>query len=196
MIDHVLRRFREWEPLGTKAADDGSRLLAHTPRDYPEAYLHSFFAPVPEAARQSYGLVVPQQLQQFYRECNGLSIFADSLSLWGIRAHYNRGLSAQFQPYDLATHHSECIRSFHRVSAAKPDNRIFFGGYGEDGSSVFVTLGTPHIFRVLRGSSQVVNSWPDLATFLTAEYDRIDRLFDRKGYLLNEDTPTSPRQAA
>ena len=195
MIEHIVQRFHEWDHLGTKLADDGSCLFAHAPRDYPQAYLHSFFAPLPETAWQTYGLSLPGQLQQLYRECNGLSIFAGSISLYGIRAHYARDLSAQFQPFDLATHHSECIHSFHRGSPAESDEGIFFGGYVEDGSDVFTTPYSPQVHRVLRHSSRIVTSWPDLATFLATEYDRIDRLFTRSGYLASENTPTTPQAA-
>jgi hypothetical protein len=196
VIEHILQRFHEWDHLGTKVAADGSRLVAHIPRDYPQAYLHSFFAPLPQSAWQSCGLSLPGQLQQLYGECNGLSIFAGSLSLYGIRAHYRRDLSAQFQPFDLATHHSECIHSFHRGSPADSEDGIFFGDYVEDGSHLFTTFYAPQVHRVLRHSSRVGNSWPDLATFLATEFDRIDRLFSREGYLIDEDTPTAPQQTA
>lgn len=194
VIEHILQRFREWNHLGTKLADDGSLLIAHTPRDYPQAYLHSFFAPVPESAWQTYGLSLPGQLQQLYRECNGISIFAGSISLYGIRAHYERDLSAQFQPFDLATHHSECIHSFRGSSSTDCDDAIFFGSYVEDGSHVFTTPYAPQVHRVLSRSFRVVNTWADLATFLATEYDRIDRLFSRTGYLTVKDTPTTPQK--
>jgi len=179
-----------------KIADDGSRLIAHTPRDYPHAYLHSFFAPAPDSAWERYDLMVPAHLQQLYRECNGLSIFTDSLSLWGLREHHERDMSAQFQPFDLATHHSECVNSFHPRALPGHKNRVFFAGYGEDGSSVFSIPTGPQVFRVLRGSSEVVDSWSDLTAFLTTEYDRIDRLFSRSGYPIDEDMPTTPPKAA
>jgi hypothetical protein len=196
MIEHILQRFREWEHLGVKVSGDGSRLVAHTPRDYPEAYLHSFFAPQSESAWKTYGVRLPGQLRQLYRECNGFSIFANSLSLYGIRTHYARDDSARFQPFDLATHHSECIHSFHRGSAAETDEGIFFGSYSEDGSHVFTTPYSPQVHRVLRGSTRIVNSWPDLVSFLTTEYDRIDHLFTRVGYPLCADTITTPPPSA
>jgi hypothetical protein len=177
-------------------AADGSRLIAHTPRDYPQAYLHSFYAPASESKWRAYGLPLPGQLQQLYGECNGLWIFAGSLSLYGIRAHYNRDDSAQFQPFDLAAHHSECLHSFQRSSPANTDGTVFFGGYRQDGSSVFTTPFAPQVHRVLPASSRVVNTWPDLATFLATEYDRLDRLFSRTGYLTTKGTPTTPPDQA
>ena len=58
-----------------------------------------------------------------------------------------------------------------------------------------MTPDDPQVHRVLRRSARVVNSWPDLATFLATEYDRLDRLFSRAGYLLDPNTPTTPQRA-
>lgn len=192
MIQHILQRFGEWEHLGTRDDSSGSRLIAHTPRDYPEAYLHAFFAPITAAAWDTYGLPLPGQLQVLYRECNGLSLFAGSLSIYGIRAHYHRDLSAQFQPFDLASHHSECIRSFHPNAEQQFEEPIFFGSYSRDGSHVLTTPYSPKVFRLLRGNRVPVNSWPDLQTFLMAEYDRLDGHFTRSGYLRDKQLATTP----
>jgi hypothetical protein len=192
MLEHIVKRFKEWEHLGTKVAKDGSRLIVHTPRDYPEAYLHRFFGPVSESAWTSYGLKIPGQLQALYRECNGFSIFGGTLEVYGIRAHFKRDDSAQFQPFDLASHHAECIHVHHRGSAAELEEGIFFGSYDYDGSHFFATPFSPEVHRVLRGGKTVVNTWPDLKTFLTSEYDRIDPLFSREGYLIDEDLDTTP----
>ncbi|NBV24712.1 MAG: hypothetical protein EBS05_22685 [Proteobacteria bacterium] len=192
MIEHVLQRLQEWEHLGTRTADNGSRLVAHTPRDFPEAYLHAYFAPVSEDRWKACKLVLPAPLQQLYRECNGLYLFAGSLALYGIRAHYKRDDSAQFQPFDLFTHHEEDLLNYRK---GLPAGAIFFGSYVKEGSPIYMTPDDPQVHRVLRRSARVVNSWPDLATFLATEYDRLDRLFSRAGYLLDPKTPTTPQRA-
>lgn len=195
MISHVLERFAEWENLGTKESDTGSRLIAHIPRDFPQAYLHRFFAPVPESAWLAYGPGLTGQLHELYSSCNGLSLFG-SLSVWGLRGHYVRDLSAQFQPFDLATHHSECTRIFHRLQDDQEDDRVFFGSYSEDGSAVFTRQASLEIYRVPRGSHKFTNRWPDLNTFLHSEYDRLDTLFTRAGYRADESASTLPEHAA
>ncbi len=45
MIKEILERMTEWERLGSKESQDGSKIIGRIPRDYPEAYLHGFFAP-------------------------------------------------------------------------------------------------------------------------------------------------------
>jgi hypothetical protein len=196
MIGRVLERFGEWEHLGTKQAESGSRLIAHTPRDFPQAYLHRFFAPAPETAWQAYGVPPVAQLRALYSACNGLSLFVGSLSLWGLRAHYARDASAQFQPFDLATHHSECASYLPRLSDGQLHDAVFFGGYSEDGSAVMARPSTLEICRVLPDSGRIANRWTDLRTFLESEYDRLDRLFTREGYLVNVNASTLPESSS
>ncbi len=196
MISHLLKRLAEWEHLGTKEVETGSRLVALTPRDFPQAYLHSFFAPAPGSAWPAYGPGLTGQLRDLYSSCNGLCLFSGSLSLWGLRSQYVRDLCAQFQPFDLATHHSECIRVFHRLPDHQEDDRVFFGGYSEDGSAVFTQPTSLEIYRVQRHSHQFTNRWPDLPSFLRSEYDRLDMLFTRSGYLADESASTLPQHVA
>ena len=192
MIEHVLGRFREWEHLGTKQAESGSRLIAHTPRDFPQAYLHRYFAPVAESDWLAYGIPPVAELRALYSSCNGLSLFAGSLSIWGLRAHYQRDASAQFQPFDLASQHDGFIGALHPSTVSVLDDAIFFGGYSEDGSAIMARTSSPEICRLERGSHRVANRWPDLRTFLRSEYDRLDILFTREGYLADEDVSTLP----
>ena len=192
MLQQLPQRFGEWERLGAQVDSSGSRIIAHTPRDYPEAYLHGFFAPVSAARWKAYGLALPGQLQALYRECNGLRIFADAISIYGIREHYERDFSAQFQPFDLATHHAECIRSFHPGADEQFVEPVFFGSYSRDGSHVLTTPYSPKVYRLLRGSTRSVSEWPDLQAFLNTEYDRLDGLFTRSGYLRDKTLATTP----
>lgn len=191
-ISHVLERLAEWEHLGTRESEAGSRLVALTPRNFPQAYLHSFFSPAPGSAWSAYGASLTGQLRDLYSSCNGLCLFAGSLSLWGLRNHHGRDPSAQFQPFDLVTHQGECTRVFHRLPDHQVDDRVFFGGYSEDGSAVFTRPTSLEVYRVPRHSHQFTNRWPDLPTFLHSEYDRIDALFTRAGYLADESASTLP----
>lgn len=191
-ISHILKRLAEWEHLGTRETDAGSRLIAHIPRDFPQAYLHRFLAPVPESAWLVDSPGLTGQLRDLYSICNGLSLFAGSLSLWWLRSHYTRDLPAQFQPFHLATHHRECIQTFHRLQEHQEEDRVFFGSYAEDGSAIFTRPSSLEIHRVARHSPQPANSWRDLQTFLTSEYDRLDNLFTRAGYQADESASTLP----
>ncbi|MCW5552991.1 MAG: SMI1/KNR4 family protein [Verrucomicrobiae bacterium] len=191
MLEAVIQRMDEWRRLGLKEAPDGSRIIAHTPRDFPEAYLHRFFAPRPMKEWETYGLKLLPQIRELYSECNGLSIFGGALEIYGIRAHYRRDDSAQFQPYDLLLQDEEHRCSWHPLVKRSPERRVFFGSFS-DGSGIYVEAQNPAVRRVLRGASNPVNEWPDVRSFLEAEFDRMSKLFTPSGYLLQKDLSTAP----
>ena len=192
MIEDILKRMTGWERLGTKESQDGSKIIGHIPRDYPEAYLHGFFAPKNDEEWRSYGMKLPEDLTLFYRKCNGLRIFLDSISIYGIRSNYNRDSSAQFQPFDLKSHNKEHRNVWHPFPEEVEDLRVFFGSYTWDGSGIYMRTNAPEVYRVLRGDSNPVNSWSNLGSFLIKEYERLDALYDLNGYRIDKNRPTIP----
>jgi hypothetical protein len=191
MLASLLKRIEAWTKLGCKESADGSRLVGHTPRDFPEAYLHRFFAPRSRTEWQAYGVNLPKSLQELYSECNGFSLFHGALETYGIRAHYKRYISAQFQPFDLITHDREHRNIWHPLPKQSPDQRVFFGGYG-DGSGIFVVGESPSVYRVVRNKSAPSNEWTSIQNFLKSEFDRINKLFTPEGYLLRTNLRTAP----
>jgi hypothetical protein len=195
----MLTRLREslglWSHLGTRESADGSQLIGHTPRDFPEAYLHRYFAALPASAWAGFPILLPAHLQDFYRACNGLSIFR-SLSLWGLRGHYTRNDSAQFQPFDLLTHHEEWCAAARSGGGVVRDGTIFFGSYSWDGSGIYVVGDQPQIHRSAKGSADPLNTWPDLTSFLAVEYDRLAKLFTPEGYAIDPRAPRVPAHAS
>jgi len=191
MLESILRRIDEWRRLGFKESPNGSRIVGHTPRDFPEAYLHTFFTPQSRKAWEEYGFRLPPPLQGLYSECNGLSLFHEALVIYGIRKHYNRDDSAQFQPFDLIDHNQEHRGAWHPLADYRSDRRVFFGSYS-DGSGIYVEAESPKVHRVIRGKVNPSNEWAHVESFLQSEYDRISNLFTSEGYLLREDFCTAP----
>ena len=165
MFENLLDRMSEWQHLGQKSDQNGSRIIGHIPRDYPEAYLHGYYAPKSKYDWESYDLKLSQSLEPLYRFCNGLSLFLDCLSIFGIRSHYNRDLSAQFQPFDLKSHDKEHREIWHRLPKANTDTRVFFGSYSWDGSGIYATFDDFKIYRVKRDDYKPSNTWIDIETF-------------------------------
>lgn len=194
MLKDIILKMSEWEHLGAKGDSRGSKIIAHVPRDFPAAYLHGFFAPVAASDWLKYGMTLPEQLNLLYSECNGLNFFLGKLVTYGLRQHYIRDLSAQFQPFDLKTHDEEHRNIHHKLKGTK-DNRVFFASYREDGSGVYVNLDDEKAFRCLRGSSEPVNSWPNVKSFLESEFDRLASLHRADGYLRQEDCTTTPAKS-
>lgn len=195
MLTEVLARIARWEHLGSVESEEGSRLVAHTPRDFPQAYLHTYLAPASAAAWNDYPVSLPPQLRKLYSACNGIHLFGAALSVYGIRSHHRRDASAQWQPFDLASHHAEWSRACERAGSDLSRGTVFFGSYMWDGSGVYVVGESPEVHRSLKGSASPINTWPDIPSFLLAEYDRLHALFSPEGYLLDESVPTIPLHA-
>jgi hypothetical protein len=193
MIQTLINKMSKWKRLGEKADTNGNRIIAHIPRDYPEAYLHAIYVPLQETKWKEYAIDIPDQLADLYRECNGLSIFSNSLSIYGIRENYQRDLSsAQFQPFDLKQHDKEHRSVWHKLKKKESDDRTFFGSYEWDGSGVYVTKSSEKVFRCFRNESTPRNEWKNIEYFLSSEYARLEMLFTDDGYLKSEENPTTP----
>ena len=178
MLEALLERMDEWRRLGCKESADDSRIIGHVPRDYPQAYLHRFFAPRPKSEWETYGFEPTGQFEQLYAECNGLSLFSGALCVYGIRSHYIRDESAQFQPFDLIHHHEEHLRVWPNPNYSS----VFFGSYCQDGSGVYAETESPIVYRLIRGETKPANEWPDIKTLLESEYERIRKRFNLEGY--------------
>lgn len=192
MLEQLIACIDEWQRLGVKSDASGSRLIAHTPRDYPDAYLHAVFSARSQADWNKYGISLPEELQQLYAECNGLMLFGTALSVFGVRSHHKRSADAAFQPFDLVDHDRELRAVTHRLSDSQQDDRVFFGGYDWDGSNVYIVPNDGRVFWCRDGSAQSELTWPSIAVFLQAEYDRILGLFDDVGYPKDDNVSTAP----
>lgn len=191
MLESILKRIDAWKRLGFKESPEGSRIIGHTPRDFPEAYLHSIFAARTQQDWQAYGIKLPTSLKELYSECNGLSLFGGAIAIYGIRTSYRRDDSAQYQPFDLITHDQEHRLSWHALPGQAADERVYFGSY-DDGSGIYVEAESPKVLRVICGALTPVNEWKSIKNFLEFEYDRISTLFTSDGYLLRDGLNTSP----
>ena len=176
MLEPVISRIDKWRRLGAKESDDGSAIIAHTPRKFPQAYLHAIFAAKEPVDWASYLTPLPRAVESFYWHCNGLRFFSE-LSVYGIRSRvYARDESAAFQPFDLLSHHDEQVR------ARRLSGLLFFGGYRSDGSSVAVSFDSAAVFGYRPKQTEPFFEWPDVVTFLTSEFDRLEAIHDSDGY--------------
>lgn len=192
MIENLIMKMSKWGKLGQKSGKDGSKVIGHIPRDFPEAYLHGFFAPRTKSDWKEYDFHLPQSLVGLYNGCNGLNLFLDCLSIFGIRSHYSRDASAQFQPFDLKDHDREHRMFHHQLPKGKNDNRVFFGSYRWDGSGIYATFDDLKIHRVERKHTRPKNTWANISAFLLEEYERLELLHSTDGYLIDENAPTTP----
>lgn len=150
MLESLIKKIDAGQSLGVKTAEDGSRIIAHTPQEYPQAYLHAFYSARTKSEWKKYQMELPAHLRELYEECNGLTLLGTSLSIYGMRSHFKRDDTAAFQPFDLSGHDRECRLANHPLTDIA-DHRVFFGGYSWDGSSVYVMQRTSEFTGVATG---------------------------------------------
>lgn len=178
------------EPLGNRLLSDGTRLIGSIPHVGPDAWLHALFPGLREPEirqlEKSLGGPFPGEMREFYRRFNGLGLFNDALSIFGLRKKLGRTGDAAWQPYSILTPNGP------ERPPNTPTGVLFFGGYGWDGSLVFVAPSDNRVVRCLKTSSNPLNQWANLGEFLSQEAARLAVLFDDKGRKIQPSSPTIP----
>lgn len=188
MIDKkIIERAKDF---GFRIQKDETELFGQVPHVAPLAWLHIIYHPITEIEISKLEKEVKQPIPIAYKkflcqEHNGLSIFSNSLNLYGFRKHYNRK-SLDFLPFDLAT-----PNTYEKPKDAAI-NHFIIGGYKWDGTLVYMDSKTSKIYRCVRESIIPLNSWPSLDVFLRKEITRISKLFDNSGRQKNDDVSTAP----
>jgi hypothetical protein len=176
----VLRIVRAAEVLGTRTTETGARLIGHVPHVAPEAYLHAVFAPLDGpgvgALEAEVGRPLPPTYRALLRAANGLTLFSDSLSVYGRRTDYRRTGDAVWQPFSAGP-----PNTLERPPGLSAD-AVVVAGYGSDGSKVYMGSDGA-VVRCGRDDAAPLNHWPDLFTMLTSEARRLASYFDASGRL-------------
>lgn len=186
-------RLREVDDEGSVLTTDGVLLIRKDrPRPdglFPLAYLHEIFAPLCEQEIQCLEQLIerqlPQELANFYRCANGLTLFSASLSISGLRKDYSRRPGTRL-PVSL-----EYGNTKERPSTAPCDHiNLGFYSYG-DGYHVWMT--PSGMVYVTAGSlSESIRSWHSLWAFLDTEIDRLVAEFHRRAGAVDLLNPLPP----
>ena len=96
-LETLLSRLRAIQDDGTTQSG-GTLLIAKLPPRpdglFHAGYLHEIYAPLDDdglaALSMEAGREIPEPLQAFYRQANGLSLFCGSFSIGGSRTDYSR----------------------------------------------------------------------------------------------------------
>lgn len=192
-IDEIIEILNRWKNGGKKKLSNGTELICHVPHVAPEAWLHEIYAPLSkeniESLENAVPLKLPQEYKEFLLRTNGINIFSDSLSIWGLRKSYSRSGDEAIQPYDVISMNKERPKNC-------PDTWLFFAGYSWDGTRLFFDLSSERdsgkVYRCERYNARIIQEWPSLGEFLTSEVERLSKLFDEKGVEYDENMPTCP----
>jgi hypothetical protein len=114
-------------------------------------------------------------------------MFFRTFALYGLRKDFTRVGDEARQPFDIRT-----PNTFERPKDADR-NILIIGGYSKDGSKILLDVNDGKIFRCERyHAKKILNEWPDLWTMLDEESNRLSKLFNEKGILIDGDSSTTP----
>ena len=190
-FEFILANLKKWKNGGIKTLENGTELICHVPHVAPQAWLHKVYAKLSEEKidkiRKELGVELPADFIEFLKCANGINIFSDSLSIWGLKTSYARTGDEAIQPYDLVALNNEKKREI-------PMNWVIFGSYSWDGSEMLYDIknGNPHVYRCENSSTKILQEWENLWVWLSSEVERLSKFFDEKGIEYDENIPTIP----
>jgi len=176
-IKNILNNLYEAETWGGKVVQkNGTIILGKVPHLGPEAWLHEIYAPLNEQEIKSLELNLKMNLstsiKDFYRCCNGLSIFSDELRLYGYQKIFTRSIEADREPYSIILKNVE-----ERLKDAKKEY-LFLGSYKEDGSQIIYNQLNGKVVRSERyASKKILNEWENIVIFLESEIIRLSKFY-------------------
>ena len=167
----------------------GALLITRVPHRGSDAWHHILFPPQ-DCSRvieigQILGRRLPDPLTALYEEMNGLSLFSDSLSLYGLPTTRSRR-SAEPQPYDIRT-----ANIWERERAA-PETALFIGFYANDGSHVTLDVVSGSVEVCQRGSMKSIARWSSLRQMLESEIRRLGSFYTPDGFRTDETARSAP----
>src|SRR6266496_2885559 len=156
-LDKVFSVLNRAKILGDRMLPNGNLLIGRVPHVAPEAWFHQIFAPLKEQEIEELEAKIKRSIPPTFRNClkiaNGLKLFSCSITFYGLRTNYSRKGDAAWQPFDI-----EPPNTIERPEDAK---EAFFcvGGYGWDGSRLYIDNSTSKVFRSEMGNCKPVNVW-------------------------------------
>ncbi len=191
-LERVVNLIDSYSCLGQRILDNGTRLIGHAPHIAPEAWLHIVFPPLGSREvsfiEDDVGESLPATFSFFLQRCNGLSLFSDSLNIYGLRKSFARTGDSVWQPFSIKTPNVD-----ERPRRSKP-SYFYIGGYRWDGSLIFIDKDTEHVYRCKQRNTKPLNHWPSFEEMLESEARRLSDIFDRQGHPLNPEEPTTPKE--
>ncbi len=155
-----MSRLDKWSNGGIKLLNNGTKLISRAPHVASQAWLHIIYASLInsqiELIRTAISIEIPNDLIEFWGYANGVNLFSDSISIWGLRTSYVRTGEDAYQPYD--------ITSLNNEGTILKLNCLAFGSYSIDGSLIaydFVISSTK-VYRLEKITSKVLQEWETL----------------------------------
>lgn len=180
-LDAGMRRAASF---GHEVEPSGTENFGRVPHVAPQAWLHIRFAGATDKnLRYGHylGRGIPGAYRDFLKLANGLWLFSGSLALNGVGG-------AGSLPFDLVYHN---VDDWERPGDAEPWH-FFIGSYSDDASLLYLDEKEGRVHRSERDSVAPLNSWSAFPAMVTAEFKRLEALFDDTGRQRHVGGPTTP----
>ena len=192
-MNEILNVLHKWDNKRINILKNGTIQICHVPHVASQAWLHKIYNGLADEQidkiEDELNLKIPIDFREFYKICNGINIFSNSLSISGMKLSYERTGEEAIQPYCII------VTNYGRPEGC-PDSWIFFGSYQWDGSKVFFDLknglDSSKVYYSEEDSLEIKKEWPDFYTFLLDETQRLSELFDENGVELDDSISTIP----
>lgn len=186
---NIVNKLKSLDDRGSKVLEDGTVLIRETPpREdglFRDSYLHEIYRGLTKDQIDQLQVLIghnlPDDLKGFYHQINGMSLFAGSLSIQGLRKVDTRDPAVRL-PISLEYGNVLDVP----IRQEKEDiDQIRFGFFSAgDGAEIAIKLdGRRTIYAYPRYESRpVLFEWPDLEFMLLSEIERMIVLFkEQKG---------------
>lgn len=157
---------------------DGTRCIGHLKLHRFTHIIHPPLSVVEITHLQErLGHSIPAELIDFYAHHNGMTLFQDELSIYGLRRSYSRQIgNALAEPLDLAH-----ANQLDRAKYLDPQLVEFAFCSAGDGSIFAMTHGRPEVTKLTREGEKVLATWPSLGDCILDEFDRLKAWWDNGG---------------
>jgi SMI1 / KNR4 family (SUKH-1) len=185
LFHEVDQAISTWSSCGEKQLLSGVRLICPTPHIAPEAWLHVLYPPVTieDISRLETDLraSLPKDFRDFLLRANGLELFSNNITVWGIRGKLSRSGDKAWQPFDLRSHNRSSDRPY-----GSPNSIVYFGSVGRgENRCFFEPRGPSYIVGVTnRHDYQPSNYWPDFGNWLLDGIRKMKHKFNSAGIMV------------
>ena len=143
IFDEIKTLVNEFSINGEKRLENGTWLVSPAPEIAPKAWLHIIYKPLTLSdvnfLEEKFKKKLPVDFKTFLGQSNGLSLFGNQISIWGLRKDMARVGNEAWQPFDLLQHNAPS-----EVPIGSPNNLIYFGSVERGTSWLFFKINNGH----------------------------------------------------
>jgi hypothetical protein len=178
-FERTMSLLHSWNHLGINLNAEPAILIGKVPHAGSAAWMHKIYAPLNDreihTLQGNLDFELPNDLVQLYKNANGLNLFSDLFSIWGLRTNFNRSSEIHL-PYNLISHSGKARLDFNPNwfcfgSSEKNENNLFYDFSKKDN----------RIYETKRDFPEIIQSWDSLEHFLISEIEKYNALHDETG---------------